>query len=288
MARASITLAGGRDPWGQQPDETPRDYARFRRYLEAGPKRTQKQISEAEGLTPAAVSLIARANLWKRRARAWDQNQGHTVERPDRVLRLDDRLDPWEQQPGEPDRAFGFFQAYLQLGRTRTSRKTTEKLNNQAREAGAGTLSAEAVQQYSYRYRWPERAAAFDAHMDAQWRAALHEHGRRMVQEHLKAGKKLLEAAQEALGVLDVHELAPGDVAKFFDLYSKLTRVALGEPEHSVAVTGAHGGPVQITAVPEDEVSREAQMRAATLELAKRLGTGAVELDDEAVLELPE
>jgi hypothetical protein len=208
----------------------------------------------------------------------------------ERITLADDGRDPWDRQPGESEKKHAYFQTYLQLGRTRTPKKTVEKLNEQAREAGAKELSRRTVQEDSYRHRWAERAAAFDRHMDAQWSKAVIEHGRRMVQEHLKTGRQLLAKAEKALEVITAEEMSPADAAKFIDLYSKLTRVALGEPETSVSVSGPKGGPVQITAVPGDEQAREAQLRAASLEVAQRLGLGVAlaEMDEEAILDLPE
>jgi hypothetical protein len=91
------------------------------------------------------------------------------------------------------------------------------------------------------------------------------------------------------LETLDPEKLTATELVRMSDLYSKLTRVALGEPETHIAVTGKQGAvPVQITSVPGDEPSREAQMRAATVELAQRLGLEALNMSAEDVLALPE
>ncbi len=203
----------------------------------------------------------------------------------DRITLADDGRYPWDRQLGESEKKYAYFRTYLQLGPTRTPKKTVERLN-----IWAAKLSRRTIQEDSYRHRWVERAASFDRHMDVQWQKEVIEHGRRMVQEHLKTGRELLAKAEKALDAITAEELSPADVIRFIDLYSKLTRLALGEPETWVAVSGPKGGPVQITAVPDDEQARKQQMRAASLEIAQRLGLGVAlgELDEEAILAMPE
>jgi hypothetical protein len=184
----------------------------------------------------------------------------------------------WERQPGESERSHGYFQEFIKLGRARTVKKCAEKVERKASY----------LHNLCLRDRWQDRAAAFDRHMDRQWQFALFEHGRRMVQEHLKVGRALFSKATAALEMIEVADMTPDQIARFVDLYSKITRAALGEPETSVAVTGAHGGPIAITAVPESEADREEQMRAATMEIAARLGLAAVEMDPESILDMPE
>lgn len=68
---------------------------------------------------------------------------------------------PWDRQPGESDKAFAAFCAYRDLGPDRTHEKTREKLGK-----NSGYLRV--LEAWSGRFRWMDRAAAFDAELDRQ------------------------------------------------------------------------------------------------------------------------
>lgn len=193
------------------------------------------------------------------------------------VLATDGRH-PWEQQVGEGKTRFAQFVAYREQGPTRRLEKVQERFQ----------ITRSSIKQYERVFLWNQRVRAFDKHMEDQWILALREHTRTMVQRHLLMGERVRLKVMARLETLDANKLTPTEVVRLADLYSKLTRVALGEPEQHIAVTGKQGGaPIQITSVPGDEATREAQMRAATVELAQRLGLEAIHMDAEAVLELP-
>lgn len=186
---------------------------------------------------------------------------------------------PWEQQVGEGKTRFAQFVAYREQGPTRRLEKVAERFG----------ITRSSIKQYERVYLWNARVMAFDKHMEDQWILALREHTKTMVQRHLLLGEKVRVKVMERLETLDPEKLTPTELVRMADLYSKVTRVALGEPEHHVAVTGKAGAPaIQVTSVPGDEASREAQMRAATVELAQRLGLESMELSAEDVLALPE
>jgi len=64
-------------------------------------------------------------------------------------------MGPWDQRDGEPDRAYALFEGYLALGPGRRLR--------QLADASAASLSY--LKQLSARWRWRERAAAWQAEM---------------------------------------------------------------------------------------------------------------------------
>jgi hypothetical protein len=194
------------------------------------------------------------------------------------VLATDGRH-PWEQQVGEGKLRFSQFVAYRDQGPTRRLEKVSE---------GFGITRATA-KQYERLFLWSQRAASFDKYMDAQWILALREHTKTMVRRHLTMAEKVRERVMSALESVDPTKLTPTELVRFADLYSKLSRVALGEPEQHIAVTGKAGAPpIAVTSVPGDEASRQEQMRQATVELAQRLGIEAMNLTAEDVLALPE
>lgn len=186
---------------------------------------------------------------------------------------------PWEQQPKEGKRRYEQFVAYREQGPTRRLDKVCE---------GFGITRC-SIKQYERVYLWHQRVQAFDKYMEDQWILALREHTKTMVQRHLQLGEKVRLKIMARLESLNPDALTPTELVRMADLYSKVTRVALGEPESHVAVTGKPGStPIQMTSVPADENAREQQMRTATVELAQRLGLEAVNMSAEDVLELPE
>lgn len=194
------------------------------------------------------------------------------------VLATDGRH-PWEQQVGEGKTRFAQFVAFREQGPARQLEKVQERFG----------ITRSSAKQYERVYLWTQRVQAFDRHMEDQWILALRAHTKTMVQRHLQIGEKVRLKVMARLETMDADKLTPTEVVRLADLYSKLTRVALGEPEQHIAVTGKQGGaPIQITSVPGNEASREEQMRAATVELAQRLGLQAIEMSAEDVLALPE
>lgn len=194
------------------------------------------------------------------------------------VLATDGRH-PWEQQVGEGKTRFAQFSAYCHQGPTRNLEKVQDRFK----------ITRASIKQYERVYRWHERTAAFDRHMENQWILALREHTKTMVQRHLAMGEKVRLKVMARLESLEADSLTPTELVRLADTYSKLTRVALGEPESHIAVTGKEGAPpILMATVPGDEQSREAQMRTATVELAQRLGLEALDMSAEDVLELPE
>lgn len=77
-----IPIAGDRDPWEQQPDESERMYARFRVYLELGRTRTLTSAAEiltstgdTSRLTGAYIRSLAHTFRWTQRTGAYDREQ---------------------------------------------------------------------------------------------------------------------------------------------------------------------------------------------------------------------
>jgi hypothetical protein len=69
---------------------------------------------------------------------------------------------PWEQMPGEPDRWYGRFQVYLELGITRTVQDALRAAGVQKRNAAYTNASGWGSQ--GRRWHWRERAQAWDVH----------------------------------------------------------------------------------------------------------------------------
>lgn len=175
-----------------------------------------------------------------------------------------DGRDLWERQPRESEKLYGYFCAYRDAGRTRTLKKLSQ---------GQG-ITHRSAQEYSFRYRWTERCSAWDSHLDAQFRALIHEAQKSMARKHLRVSNLLYEKALAAVEAIDPQALSATETVRILDAFSKLQRFALGEPDSTIAVQGGHGPSVQIASVPADEAQRTQQLRAAMEELARRAGAG--------------
>jgi hypothetical protein len=121
---------------------------------------------------------------------------------------------PWDRQFGESRQAFAAFVVYRDMGRAERTvpdayRQAKRKPN--ARQAN-GTWNG-----WSIRWRWPERADAYDEHMDSEARAAEEQTEREagvrraelraaQRERELRIGDQLLEHVEQILRVpiLDV------------------------------------------------------------------------------------
>ena len=69
---------------------------------------------------------------------------------------------PWDQQPDEPDKWYGRFKVYLQLGPTRSVRATAHASGMQARNLPYGEGGP--WSEISRKWHWRQRANAWDVH----------------------------------------------------------------------------------------------------------------------------
>lgn len=122
------------------------------------------------------------------------------------VIELSPDREPWERQPTEPATAWTLFQAYRNLVPTERS---VVKSYHEAYPVKAATLSKSTVlnlthgRGYARRFRWQDRAIAFDNHMDQETRDALLRQQIVSRLETAKLGRMLRMKAQEALEILE-------------------------------------------------------------------------------------
>lgn len=186
-------------------------------------------------------------------------------------ITLHDDRDPWDRQPGESNRQYSRFRTFMELGRSRTLKQAVEMLSAVGDKIGHRTLM-----QYSYENRWTERAEAHDRDQDRLERQRLLTLRREMLSRHRKLAAGLTAKAVARLGTMVPADLTPLDVVRFIDAATKLERTALGEPESTVAVTGAGGGPVEVadfSHLPAEE--RRVRLEQIVTELARRAATNA-------------
>ena len=153
--------------------------------------------------------------------------------------------EPWEQQPGESNRWYARFERFRLAG---PSRSLLGAVNTARQESGKRSTRSvsQAWAKAARQWRWRERAEAWDAHVRRQARA---DHARQieeMNQRQVQEARGLQCAAIGRLKSLNLEQLSPAEVRRFFVAAAKLERTALGEPQtiEEQRHTGAGGGAV--------------------------------------------
>ncbi|KGI79322.1 hypothetical protein IL38_23720 [Actinopolyspora erythraea] len=188
----------------------------------------------------------------------------------------------WEQQPGESERMFARFTVYRDLGEGRTLNQTAEILNSTSRK----TVTYRSLTEYASRYRWRERAEAFDVDQAAADRARMAKLRKEAVERHRKQGQAMQGRAAQELAQLAVGSLSPNDILRFFAEGARMELAALREPTERTVTSGAEGSSVEVTEVGEwSPEQRRTRLQALEGELARRLGrsSGGDEDEDDRV-----
>jgi hypothetical protein len=183
-------------------------------------------------------------------------------------LALADGRDPWEQQPHETVKQYARFSFYRDYGRLRT----LTQLHKLLTETG-DKIKYDTLRQLSYENRWTERSDCWDVAQESVDRERLIAEHRDMVRRHRSVAGALLSKAIQALNKITVAEMTPADVVRYIKLATDLERIAVGEPQRIVAVTGPSGGPIQtedITQLTAEE--RRSRLAEIAAELGRRAG----------------
>ena len=148
---------------------------------------------------------------------------------------------PWERQPGEPARAYAAFTIYRDLPPAeRSIRAVAERLGGHRSEKGR--RSTRPLERWSTRWRWVERAAAFDAELDRRRREAMLKEARETQERHLRMARAMLTIVARRLQQIDPAELTPKDAARWVQVAAELERLALEQP---TAVLEHRGTPAE-------------------------------------------
>ena len=168
--------------------------------------------------------------------------------------------EPWEQQPGEPNRWYARFERYRLAG---PSRSLLAAVNAARQERGVrpGRSVPQAWAKAAKQWRWRERAEAWDAHERLQARAAHAQQVEEMNRRHVQEARGLQSTAIGRLKSLNLEQLSPADVLRFLIAAARLERTALGEPEtiEEQRLTGPGGGAVAFTL--EDAVRADQELQ---------------------------
>lgn len=146
------------------------------------------------------------------------------------MMLRDDAPAPWERQPGESVRAYAAFCAYRDMPPGERSLRALAARLGYEKAAKAGRVPSH-IQRWSTRWRWVERARAWDDEQDRRAREEQIRAVREMRERHAREAVALQQKALARLKAMDPNELSPGDVLRYFIEAAKLERVSRGEPE---------------------------------------------------------
>lgn len=169
---------------------------------------------------------------------------------------------PWDRQHSEPEKAYGYFVLYRDLGRTRTVAKVATEVNK----------SRDYLHKLATVWKWVQRAQAWDREEDRLYVEGLAEQRRDMAKRHARIASALQAKLVTRLQNLDPSKLSPGDVARWLEVATRVERLALGLPDSTTAHTGPDGGPIRAEVEAMSEQQRADFFRALMAEAAARAG----------------
>ena len=140
---------------------------------------------------------------------------------------------PWEKQKGETDRAFRYFQVYRNLGHKRSYVQIAE----------AFSISTTRVNQLGRRYRWRERAEAWDMEEDRHDLEAIRRRRRESDFNLRRIGAysqsvaiaRLRGNADQGIRAIDPNEMGVQDVVALLNVGIKADRLGLGAATENIS-----------------------------------------------------
>jgi hypothetical protein len=158
------------------------------------------------------------------------------------------QLEPWEQQPGEPNLWYARYERYRLAG---PRRSLLALFNSERREHGAKKARSipQSWAQKAKQWRWRERAEAWDTFEFQQARVEHAEQFKEMNLRHIQEAKALQSLGVQYLKSLQPDTLSSVQALRFCIEAAKLERTAMGEPEIIVEqrLTGGDGAAVAFT-----------------------------------------
>jgi hypothetical protein len=152
---------------------------------------------------------------------------------------------PWERQLDESPAAYTAFRIYRDLGTSRNYDEASRRYHDAARGKNASSTNKKrgksgAVAIWAYKYKWADRARAWDAEQDRMIREAAVAERIAMNSRHAQIAVQLQMKAMERLKQLLPAELEAAEVLKYFTDAAKLERLARGEPDSIQEQRGLH------------------------------------------------
>lgn len=125
----------------------------------------------------------------------------------------------WERQKGETARAYEGFTVYRDMGAGRNLRKVRQQLDR----------SWTTISEWSSKYEWVKRVAAWDAEQDRIARQSQIDEIKKMRKRHADLASAMLVKAARALQRIPEDEIKATDVSRMVDTAAKLERISRGD-----------------------------------------------------------
>lgn len=126
---------------------------------------------------------------------------------------------PWERQDREGPKAWEAFVVYRDLGSERSLRLVSERLGK----------NSSYIESLSVQHNWVNRAAAWDAELDAKARRAQIAEVKQMRKRHAGFAVSMQGKAMDALKSLPKDELKAADISRMMEVATKIERIARGD-----------------------------------------------------------
>lgn len=131
--------------------------------------------------------------------------------------------EPWERREDETSRAYEAFCTYRDIGPGRSIAKTGQLLGK----------NQTTLEQWSSKYGWVKRAAAWDDEQERIERTTAQKEQLKAIKDmrkrHADLGQAMLIKAARALAKLPDDEIKPQDISRMVDVASKLERISRGD-----------------------------------------------------------
>jgi hypothetical protein len=148
----------------------------------------------------------------------------------------------WDRLPGEPARAYAAFTLWLSLGPERTLSAAAEAARKASAEGRGRPPRAKTLGNWARRWRWEERAAAWDAEQARRRLAIAAREIDEMHQRHLQFAAALQGRLARRISELDPSALSPADVVRWLEAAVRIEREARGLSSATVSVRHEEAG----------------------------------------------
>ncbi|MDR0496189.1 MAG: hypothetical protein LBH42_01090 [Treponema sp.] len=134
-------------------------------------------------------------------------------------------FESWERLPGETALAYAAFCIFRDMGAERSIRKAVEFAEKDKAACGK---SYNGWRNWSTKFRWRERAADYDKHLDHLKQTDLRKTIETQGEVHRAVTGKMLAVVSKKLDLMDPAELTQGNVTEWVSTAIKAEREAAG------------------------------------------------------------